>query len=76
LFDVNPLLCMSFYHLKKNWFSIILLYLFYKGPVTVDIPTTRRVYESVKSGLEKIGVNYPIGKYLEDVMIFLKNMFV
>lgn len=31
------------------------------GPVTVDIPTTRRVYETVKSGLEKIGVNYPIG---------------
>ncbi len=33
-----------------------------KGPVIVDIPTTRRVYETVKSGLEKIGVNYPIGK--------------
>ncbi|CAF0821645.1 unnamed protein product [Adineta steineri] len=30
------------------------------GPVTVDIPTTRRVYETVLSGLEKIGVNYPI----------------
>ncbi|CAF3249273.1 unnamed protein product [Rotaria sp. Silwood2] len=29
-------------------------------PATVDIPTSRRVYESVKSGLEKIGVNYPI----------------
>ena len=32
------------------------------GPVIVDIPATRRVYETVKSGLEKIGVNYPIGK--------------
>lgn len=32
------------------------------GPVIVDIPTTRRVYETVKSGLEKIGANYPIGK--------------
>ncbi|UJR09856.1 hypothetical protein I4U23_014078 [Adineta vaga] len=30
------------------------------GPILVDIPTTRRVYETVKSGLEKIGVNYPI----------------
>ncbi|CAF1075055.1 unnamed protein product [Adineta steineri] len=30
------------------------------GPVIVDIPTTRRVYETVKNGLEKIGVNYPI----------------
>jgi len=35
-----------------------------KGPVIVDIPTSRRVYETVKSGLEKIGVNYPIGKEL------------
>ena len=32
------------------------------GPVIVDIPATRRVYETVKSGLEKIGANYPIGK--------------
>ncbi|CAF3563654.1 unnamed protein product [Rotaria sordida] len=30
------------------------------GPVSVDIPASRRVYETVKSGLEKIGVNYPI----------------
>ncbi|CAF1114250.1 unnamed protein product, partial [Rotaria sordida] len=30
------------------------------GAVLVDIPTSRRVYETVKSGLEKIGVNYPI----------------
>ncbi|CAF0874456.1 unnamed protein product [Adineta ricciae] len=30
------------------------------GPIIVDIPTTRRVYETVISGLEKIGVNYPI----------------
>jgi len=35
---------------------------FFQGPIIVDIPTTRRVYETVKSGLEKIGVNYPIGK--------------
>ncbi|CAF0831103.1 unnamed protein product [Rotaria sordida] len=28
--------------------------------VSVDIPASRRVYETVKSGLEKIGVNYPI----------------
>lgn len=35
------------------------------GPVTVDIPTTRRVYETVKSGLEKMGVTYPIGKETE-----------
>lgn len=33
---------------------------FLLGPVIVDIPTTRRVYETVKSGLEKIGVHYPI----------------
>ncbi len=32
-----------------------------KGPVLVDIPTTRRVYETVISGLEKMGVSYPIG---------------
>ena len=32
------------------------------GPAIVDIPTTRRVYETVKSGLEKIGVHYPIGE--------------
>ncbi|CAF3510717.1 unnamed protein product [Rotaria socialis] len=30
------------------------------GPVSIDIPATRRVFESVKSGLEKIGANYPI----------------
>ena len=36
--------------------------LFDSGPVTVDIPATRRVYETVKSGLERMGVNYPIGK--------------
>ncbi|CAF2386562.1 unnamed protein product [Rotaria sp. Silwood2] len=30
------------------------------GPVSVDIPATRRAYETFKSGLEKIGVNYPI----------------
>jgi len=30
------------------------------GSVAGDIPTTRRVYETVLSGLEKIGVNYPI----------------
>jgi hypothetical protein len=35
------------------------------GPVVVDIPTTRRVYETVISGLEKIGVNYPIGKRMK-----------
>ncbi|CAM4913980.1 unnamed protein product [Rotaria socialis] len=29
-------------------------------PGAVDIPTSRRVYETVKSGLEKMGVNYPI----------------
>jgi hypothetical protein len=34
----------------------------HKGPAVVEIPTTRRVYETMKSGLEKIGVNYPIGK--------------
>lgn len=38
-------------------------YLFDSGPVTVDIPATRRVYETVKSGLERMGVNYPIGKH-------------
>ncbi|CAF3400423.1 unnamed protein product [Rotaria sp. Silwood1] len=30
------------------------------GPVSVDIPASRRVYETFKTGLEKIGVNYPI----------------
>lgn len=36
----------------------------FQGLGTVDIPTTRRVYETVKSGLEKIGANYPIGKLI------------
>jgi hypothetical protein len=36
--------------------------LYGKGPVVADIPTSRRVYETVKSGLEKMGVNYPIGE--------------
>jgi hypothetical protein len=52
---------------KKHTCSIISnIYLFIllsKGPGIVDIPTTRRVYETVKSGLERIGVNYPIGEY-------------
>ncbi len=42
--------------------------------MTVEIPATRRVYETVKSGLEKIGVNYPIGKYLEEIILFLKKI--
>jgi hypothetical protein len=41
--------------------NLFICFLFYKGPVNADIPTTRRVYETVLSGLEKIGVNYPIG---------------
>lgn len=31
------------------------------GSTTVEIPKTRRVYETVVNGLEKIGVSYPIG---------------
>jgi hypothetical protein len=34
----------------------------------MDIPTTRRVYETVLSGLEKIGANYPIGKYFKEMI--------
>ena len=37
---------------------------FFPGSGTVEIPTTRRVYETVKSGLEKIGANYPIGEFI------------
>jgi hypothetical protein len=40
----------------------------YQGSVVVDIPTSRRVYETVKSGLEKIGVNYPIGKEFKEIL--------
>lgn len=29
------------------------------------MPTTRRVYETVMNGLEKIGANYPISKLLQ-----------
>lgn len=43
------------------WYVIYFL-IYDKGPGIIDIPTSRRVYETVKSGLEKIGVNYPIGK--------------
>jgi hypothetical protein len=45
--------------------DLSLFFLYYKGPVTADIPTTRRVYETVLNGLGKIGANYPIGKYFE-----------
>ncbi len=47
-----------------------------KGPVIVDIPTSRRVYETVKSGLEKIGVNYPIGKKSNEILKLLICFFL
>ncbi|CAF4843715.1 unnamed protein product [Rotaria sp. Silwood1] len=37
------------------------------GTTIVDIPTSRRVYETVISGLEKIGVNYPIELIKESI---------
>jgi hypothetical protein len=55
--------------------DLSLFFLYYKGPVTADIPTTRRVYETVLNGLGKIGANYPIGKYFESE-IQLKMIFL
>ena len=46
--------------------DLFIIVLFYKAPVNIDIPTTRHVYESVLNGLERIGVNYPIGKYIQN----------
>ena len=31
------------------------------------MPTTRRVYETVLNGLEKIGANYPLSKSLQEI---------
>lgn len=42
--------------------SSIRLLLFSAGSASVEIPTTRRVYETVLNGLEKIGANYPISE--------------
>lgn len=88
LLNVNAPVCMLFHLLiaKKNSFVIsfssvfnsfyilksMCLLFYFKGSVTIDIPTTRRVYETVISGLEKIGANYPIGKHSKP-MIFIFN---
>ena len=36
-------------------------FILFPGSTPVEIPKTRRVYETVMNGLEKIGLNYPKG---------------